>query len=96
MVSPIKSTHNIKLGTPSHSPNNMRAKEIVVPDSQKAKILYNNSLTNRSVEKKSQDLEKLKALKQIQSGSIGEQLKDLKANRLMAMDLSNSSCLIRP
>lgn len=96
MVSPMKSTRNMKPGTPSHSPNNSRAKEIVVPDSKRAKIISNNSPANRSIDKKSQDLEKLKALKQMQTGSVGEQLKDLKANRLMAMDLSNTSSLIRP
>ncbi len=54
-----------------------------------------NVSRDRSIDKKTYELEKSKALKQLLVGKTGEQLKDLKSNKLLTLDLSNNSTLIR-
>ena len=58
---------------------------------------YNGDVSrDRSADRKALDVEKTRALKQLVSGRLAETLKDLKANRLVGVDLSNSGSLTRP
>lgn len=93
-MSASKKAEKKSVQTPSQMSKPSRIKESLDSRSKERRTPGDIS-RDRSIDKKAVELERAKALKQLQAGRVGELLKDLKSNKLMTLDLSNSGRINR-
>lgn len=93
-MSASKKAEKKSVQTPSQMGKPSKMKESIETRSKERRAPGDIS-RDRSIDRKAMEIERTKALKQLQTGRIGEILKDLKSNKLMTLDMSNSGKINR-